>query len=190
MASSTSLVRIPYRPAEVLPKTIPPLNLFRMLAHSPSTLPHLLSLGTACFRDTSLSPYTNELVSLWVSRRTSSDYHWKKHVPTAKATGLTEEQILAVASGNVQAASWSEKDMALLSFLDAVITGPEVSNEIFSKAREHFNDQALVEVVVIQVRGIPKGYNEVSNFSMLKPNVRPGLLLQHGTGCDGFWRRL
>ncbi|EHK97314.1 hypothetical protein M7I_6944 [Glarea lozoyensis 74030] len=40
--------------------------------------------------------------------------------------------------------------MALITFLDAVLSGPEVSQAIFSKAREHFSDQALVEVVVIQ----------------------------------------
>ncbi|EPE31432.1 AhpD-like protein [Glarea lozoyensis ATCC 20868] len=121
-----------------------------MLAHSPSTLPHLLSLGTACFRETSLSVYTSELVSLWVAKRTSSEYHWKKHVPAARTAGLTEDQISAVASGNLVEAVWSEQDMALITFLDAVLSGPEVSQAIFSKAREHFSDQALVEVVVIQ----------------------------------------
>lgn len=41
-----SRVRIPYRSASVLPSGIPPLNLFRLLAHSPSTFGHSLSLGT------------------------------------------------------------------------------------------------------------------------------------------------
>ncbi|CAG8983267.1 hypothetical protein HYALB_00002703 [Hymenoscyphus albidus] len=150
MASSSSLARIPYRPANVLPKTIPPLNIFRMLAHSPSTLPHLLSLGTACFRETSLSTYTNELVSLWVAKRASSDYHWRKHVPTSRIAGLSEDQISAVSEGDLMTPLWAEKDKALLKFLDAVIDGPGVSEEIFRRAREFYSDQALVEIVVIQ----------------------------------------
>jgi alkylhydroperoxidase family enzyme len=74
-------------------------------------------------------------------------------VPAARAAGLSEEQIRSVASGNMVEAMWSEQDMALITFLDAVLAGPEVSHAIFHKAREHFSDQALVEVVVIQVDG-------------------------------------
>jgi alkylhydroperoxidase family enzyme len=75
-------------------------------------------------------------------------------VSAARAAGLSEDQISAVASGNLVEAVWSEQDMALITFLDAVLAGPEVSEAIFSKARQYFSDQALVEVVVIQVRVI------------------------------------
>ncbi|KAH9203487.1 hypothetical protein DL95DRAFT_419005 [Leptodontidium sp. 2 PMI_412] len=50
-----SPVRIPYRPASVLPVGIPPLNLFRMWAHSPSTLPHAISLGSFYRRQSEMS---------------------------------------------------------------------------------------------------------------------------------------
>lgn len=151
-ASSSSAARIPYRSASVLPKGIPPLNLFRMWAHSPSTLPHVLSLGTACFRDTSLSPYQRGLVCLLNASRVKCEYQWKQHVPIAKTAGVSDSQIAALAAADVSASLWSQEDQALLNFLNAVIDGPEVSESVFECARGFFSDQILVEVVTIHVR--------------------------------------
>lgn len=75
-------------------------------------------------------------------------------MPTSRTAGLSEDQISAVAEGNFMTPVWSEKERALLEFLDAVITGPGVLDGIFSRAREYYSDQALVEIVVIQVRGL------------------------------------
>ncbi|TVY75624.1 hypothetical protein LSUE1_G006868 [Lachnellula suecica] len=148
--SSSSTTRIPYRPANVLPKGIPPLNLFRMWAHSPSTLPHVLSLGTACFRDTSLSPYQRGLICLLNASRVKCEYQWKQHVPIAKAAGVSDSQIAALAVAEISGSLWSQEDRALLQFLDAVIEGPEVSEPVFERVRGFFSDQVLVEVVTIQ----------------------------------------
>lgn len=73
-------------------------------------------------------------------------------MPTSRTAGLSEDQISAVAEGNFMTPVWSEKERALLQFLDAVITGPGVSDEVFSRTKTYYSDQALVEVVVIQVR--------------------------------------
>ncbi len=145
-----STARIPYRPASCLPKGIPPLNLFRMWAHSPSTLPHAISLGTASFRDTSLSPYHRELVCLLSAHRLSCDYQWKQHIQIAKATGVPARKIAAVKAGQITGDEFSDIEKALLAFLDEVIEGPEVSDATFETARKFFSDQALVEIVTMQ----------------------------------------
>ncbi|KAH6673410.1 AhpD-like protein [Halenospora varia] len=151
MASSGSLVRIPYRSASVLPKTIPPLNLFRMLAHSPTTLPHILSLGTACFRDTSLSPYQRELLCLLTAKRAGCDYQWEQHLGPGRTAGITEDQISAIAAGDFCGSMWTAQDAALLGLLDASFENSQVvSNTIFAKAKEFFSDQVLVELLVVQ----------------------------------------
>ncbi|KAH9221213.1 AhpD-like protein, partial [Leptodontidium sp. 2 PMI_412] len=119
-----SPVRIPYRPASVLPVGIPPLNLFRMWAHSPSTLPHAISLGTACFRDTSLSPYQRELVCLLNAQRLCCEYQCKQHIQIARTTGVSDSQIEALSAGNITSDVWSNQEKALLAFVDEVIAGP------------------------------------------------------------------
>ncbi|CZS97288.1 uncharacterized protein RAG0_06437 [Rhynchosporium agropyri] len=145
-----SPVRIPYRPASILPVGIPPLNLFRMWAHSPSTLPHAISLGTACFRDTSLSPYQRELVCLLNAHRLSCDYQWKQHIQIARTTGISNGQIEAIIAGNITSDVWSDQEKALLAFVDEVIAGPEVRDVVFDNARSCLSDQTLVEIVTMQ----------------------------------------
>lgn len=170
--------RIPYRPASCLPKGIPPLNLFLMWAHSPSTLPHAISLGTACFRDTSLSPYNRELVCLLTAHRLSCDYQWKQHVQIAKATGVPGAKIEAIKADQITGDEFSELERALLAFLDEVLKGPEVSDAVFGEARKYFSDQALVEVVTMQASSIWTK-NDTSILLQI------GVLLQSGEDCDG-----
>jgi AhpD family alkylhydroperoxidase len=122
-----------------------------MMAHSPSTLPHLLTLGTAVFRETSVSPHLRELVCLLVAQRLSCEYQWKQHVPVAKANGVTKNQITALLAGSISGEDWSVEEKALLSFLDQVIGSPEVDEGVFEEARNYFSDQVLVEVVTMQV---------------------------------------
>jgi alkylhydroperoxidase family enzyme len=148
--------RVPYRDATVLPPGIPPLNLFRMMAHSPSTLPHLLSLGTAAFRDTSLTPHLRELLCLWNAKRLHCEYQWKQHLPVAKQNSVTETQIAALLAEDISGEEWSLEERALLAFLDQVISMPEVDDGVFLEARNHFSDQVLVEVVTMQVKKKPK----------------------------------
>ena len=149
--------RIPYRDSSVLPPGIPPLNLFRMWAHSPSTLPHVISLGTAVFRDTSLSslsPRLRELLCLLNAKRLKCEYQWKQHVPIARQNLVTEKQIAAIFAGEIVGDDFSLEEKALLAFLDQVIRGPEVDEDVFMNARAFFNDQILVEVVTMQVRPV------------------------------------
>lgn len=121
-----------------------------MWAHSPSTLPHAISLGTACFRDTSLSPHNRELVCLLTAHRLSCDYQWKQHVQIAKATGVPGAKIEAIKADQITGDEFSELERVLLAFLDEVLKGPEVSDAVFGEARKYFSDQALVEVVTMQ----------------------------------------
>jgi len=144
--------RIPYRDANVLPHGLPPLNLFRMLAHSPSTLPHVISLGTAVFRDTSLSTHLRELLCLLNAQRLCCQYQWKQHISIAKQNGVSEEQIAALLSLNISGDVFSEEEKSFLEFVDQIIQRPEVDEETFANARRHFSDQVLVEIVTMQVR--------------------------------------
>jgi len=121
-----------------------------MWAHSPSTLPHAISLGTACFRDTSISPYNRELICLLTAHRLSCDYQWKQHVQIAKATGIPASKIEAIKEGQTTGDEFSEIEKALLAFLDEVIKGSDVNDTVFAEAKKHFSDQALVEVVTMQ----------------------------------------
>jgi AhpD family alkylhydroperoxidase len=123
-----------------------------MCAHSPATLPHIISLGTVVFRDTSLSPYLRELVCLLNAQRLHCEYQWKQHVQIARHTSVDEAKIVALAAGDISCGLWSTEEKVLLAFTDEVIGGPEVSETVFAEARKYYSDQILVEVVTMQVR--------------------------------------
>lgn len=83
-------------------------------------------------------------------------------------------------AGDIQSDNvWSTQEKALLAFMDAVITGPEVSDTVFNNARRCFSDQALVEMVTLQV-SVPSGAIRAIETNYLST----GLLLQPGTYCN------
>ena len=63
--------------------------------------------------------------------------------------GLTEEKILALADYAVSPL-YSEEERAALEYADHItITGREVSDELFTRLRELYDDDALVELTEI-----------------------------------------
>jgi alkylhydroperoxidase family enzyme len=146
--------RIPYRPANVLPPGIPPLNLFRLWAHAPTALPHIISLGTALFRDTSVPARLRELGCLLNAKRLKCDYQWIQHVPIAKQNSVTEAQIVALEAGDLLGDVWSAEEKALLAFLDQVIKDPQVEEDVFVNARKHFSDRKIPGQASVFFRGI------------------------------------
>ena len=75
------------------------LNVFRMMAQAETCFRPLLQLGTAILARQALSPRLRELTILLVGRRSPAPYEWTQHVPIAKATGASDEQIAAVERG-------------------------------------------------------------------------------------------
>jgi hypothetical protein len=48
-----------------------------------------------------------------------------------------------------------------LAFLDQVIAGPDVTENVFNDARRCFSDQALVEIVTMQVCAVMNKFSLV-----------------------------
>lgn len=86
---------------------------------------------------------------------------------------MTEKQIAALVAGDICGKEWSLEEKVFLEFLDQVIEGPEIEEKTFENARNYFSDQALVEIVTMQVRS-----RECSMFAIL---TLPGVLLQPRT---------
>ena len=79
------------------------------------------------------------------------EYQWKQHVQIAKTVGVPESKVAALAAGNLSREVWSDEEKALLEFLAEVIASPHVSDKVFANARMWFSDQAMVEIVTMQV---------------------------------------
>lgn len=88
------------------------------------------------------------------AHRLKCEYQWVQHTQIARSAGVLDSQISAIVAGDISGKVWSVEERALLGFLDAVIQGPEVDDDVFAAAKKHFTDQTLVEVVTLQVRDV------------------------------------
>lgn len=139
------------------------LNVFKVLSYSPATVKQWISIGHAQFRDFSLTSRDRELVILLSTAKFQSTYEWTHHIGVSTKVGITARQRDEIAaagkttgyfgSGRFDAgAGFSERDLMLLTFLEAVIEKPHVSDELWARAKGVFTDRELVEIISAQVR--------------------------------------
>ena len=77
--------------------SLPPLNIFRMLAVSPPLVKAFFDWGTTLLFQTELDARLREIAILRVAHVTRSKYEWHQHAIIARRVGVSEEEIAAVA---------------------------------------------------------------------------------------------
>jgi alkylhydroperoxidase family enzyme len=142
----------PY-PAEVaeeltklMPPGVPPIALFRTIAHNPRVLQRVRRGG---FLDRgSISLREREIVILRTTALCGSDYEWGVHVAFfGAAARFTPEQIAATAGGDAEA--FPPEERALLEMCEALHRTSQIDDELWQRlARGRGHDQ-LVELIVI-----------------------------------------
>jgi alkylhydroperoxidase family enzyme len=89
---------------------------------------------------------TVSLVQLRAGQIVGSTYHTVRHAGTLREAGETEERITAVSSWH-DAPYFSDAERVALEVVEAVLTpnpfGERVSDELYAKASEHYDDKAL-----------------------------------------------
>src|SRR3954447_9071940 len=76
---------------------LPPLNIFRTLAHAETAFRPLLRFAGSVLGRMQLDPLVRELAILVVAHEAEAEYEWIQHVAIAKQVGATDEQIAAIA---------------------------------------------------------------------------------------------
>ncbi len=86
--------------------------------------------------------------SLIIGRQWRSQVEWYAHAPLAAKAGLSP-QIIADLKANKRPANMSEEEAVVYDFVTELTTKHAVSDELFAKARKHFNDQQLVDLTSV-----------------------------------------
>src|SRR3954452_12896144 len=86
----------PDKVREVL-DNVPPLNIFRTLAHAETVFRSFMRFGGTVLGQMSLDPVVRELAILAVAKEAEAEYEWIQHVAIGKAVGVTDAQIAALA---------------------------------------------------------------------------------------------
>src|SRR5438270_12589295 len=84
-------------------ENLPPLNIFRTLAHAETAFRPFLRFGGAVLGQMTLDPIVRELAILTVAKEAEAEYEWIQHVAIAKHLGATDAQIAALEAGETDA---------------------------------------------------------------------------------------
>src|SRR5436190_11242242 len=118
------MARLPYVDPATAPdpvrealEAVPPLNVFKMLAHAETAFRPWLRFGGALLGASEVDPVQRELAILRVSKLTpGADYEWVQHVPILLAVGGTEAQVAALESGDLLADCFDADEQLVLRF--------------------------------------------------------------------------
>lgn len=121
-------------------------NLWKIAAHSPSTLPHLIRMGNAILTKTKLAPKLREMAILRTAEVLSCEYERRAHTMFGKEVGMTDEQVRAIKEFE-NSAAFTEVERAVLRFADEVAQKGRVKQQTFSALAKYLDEGMMVELV-------------------------------------------
>lgn len=125
------------------------INIYRLMLHSPALANAWFELNQAVRYGTEIDGQSRELAIIRVAILNGVDYVQRAHAPAyALQEGLTPEQIAALANWR-PSALFSDKQRALLAYVDAVTRDIEVPESIFSALQNHHSERQLVELTLL-----------------------------------------
>ena len=134
--------------AAMMPPGVPPLKLFRTLAHNPRILEkirasNLLDRGSLPRRE-------REIVILRATARTGGEYEWGVHVAFfAAQVGLTDAQVAATTQGGPEDPAWSPRERLLVGLVDQLHDTARLDDALWAELAVEFEPAQLVELVVL-----------------------------------------
>ena len=149
------MARLPYPDPDSCPEPVrealaalPPMNIFRMLAHAETAFRPFLRFGGAILGRLELDPKLRELAILQVAADAEARYEWVQHVAIARHVGVTDEQIAAVEAGRFDDSSLGDAARAVLGFARDVVAGPRVSDATFASVKQQLSPREIVELLL------------------------------------------
>lgn len=148
------MARIPYiDPAEApediaeLLGRLPPMNVFRMLAHAGPEFRKFISFSDALLRKSSVDKWLLELAILRVGHRSGAPYEINQHEALARAVGGPDDKIAAIGRWPDDSPFTPEEEL-VLAFTDDVIDNVRASDATFVPLQKKLTPQGLVELTM------------------------------------------
>ena len=119
---------------------------FTPLLRSPELMRLASDLGEYLRYRNSLPRQLSELAILLTARRWTQQYEWYVHVADARAAGLSEEWIQAVADGH-RPDTMTDEQAIVYDFCAELATTHRVSDRTYARAVERFGEQGLMDLI-------------------------------------------
>jgi 4-carboxymuconolactone decarboxylase len=125
-----------------------PVNLYRVMTHSPAALGAFLAFASKMSRHEIGKPL-RELIILRVAALRGATYVGHQHHHLALALGYEKEKIAAIEAGNRQSVYLDETEQALLRFTDEIVLQTRASADAVHALAKFFSPHQLVDAAMI-----------------------------------------
>ena len=126
----------------------PVVNLWKMVAHSPSALIHVIRTGNALLTKTRLTPKLREMAILRTAEMLDCAYERRAHARAGKREGMTDEQVKAIKDWE-SSNDFDDIERAVLRFTDEVAQLAKVKDETFSNLAKYLDEGMMAELALI-----------------------------------------
>jgi alkylhydroperoxidase family enzyme len=134
--------------AKMEQRGFPPVNLYRVLGHSPALGQQLIRLvNTLLFRGR-LPPRLRELAIVLVGRVAQAPYEYSKHEVIAREVGVPQAQLDALADWRGSPA-FDDHERAVLAYTHEVSRNYRVQDATFAALKAFLDDEQIVELTVV-----------------------------------------
>ena len=134
--------------ARLMPPGMPPLLLFRTVAHNPRVLNRFRRGGL--LDPGSISVREREIAILRTTARCGAEYEWGVHVAFFAATaGLGAAEIAATARGAADDPVWSPRERLIVALCDALHERATVCDRLWAALAAELSPAQIVELVVL-----------------------------------------
>jgi 4-carboxymuconolactone decarboxylase len=135
----------------MMPPGMPPLNLFRTVAHNPAILERFRSTGAYLLNFGTLSALDREIVIQRTCARCGCEYEWGVHaVFYGERVGLSAAQLDATAA-SIGAADpvWSPEQELLITLVDSLHDRGSIGDALWERLAAQYSEAQLVELVAL-----------------------------------------
>ncbi len=123
-------------------------EILRVMMHHPKLFTQITEIGIQLTANGALSPRERELAILRVAWLCHSPYQWGEQVLIANKIGINSEEIERITQGS-GASGWSEHEQSILRASEELHENAKVSDSTWSTLSTRFNNQQLLELIVV-----------------------------------------
>jgi alkylhydroperoxidase family enzyme len=125
------------------------INIYRLMLHSPALADAWFDLNQSVRYGTEIDGQCRELAVIRVAILNKVEYVVRAHGPVyALKEGLTSAQVEALADWK-SSDLYSDKQRALLAYVDAMTREIDVPDTVFADVRKHFSERQTVEMTML-----------------------------------------
>lgn len=123
------------------------LNVTRMMSHNEPLMQAYSRLGTALLLKGVLDPVLREAVILRVGQLCQSDYEWHQHVSVARAVGMEDSTLQAIANQAVE--RLEPKQQLAIRVAEEIHRDNTASEQTMAEVADVFSPEEVVELCVL-----------------------------------------